>query len=479
MARPFPQEQPVERFTAHPDISKAKPQHVGIHALEMYNPNHAVAAMQLQQAHHAQQKYTHGLLMDSFCGPDDDEDVVSFALTALSRLMWRNNLGWDNIGMVQVGSESLIDRRKTIKSNLMALFQAHGVNDVAGSDTFNACYGGTAALLNCTNWIQSRSWDGRWAIAIATDIADAPKQHRFMVGAAAVAMLIGPDAPFILSRERVSHMLNRWDFYKPANWHEMAPVVDAPYSIEVYFSCLDSTQRQFGEKLGCANVIEEHDYLVYHLGSGPKFVKHAFERSCALAYPPPESARALEREHQEGEYAEPRIGTARRKCTELSQVQQDQLFESKVAPSLCLATRIGPMHTAALYVNLISLLLEKRESLVGSKILMFSFGSGAASTMYRLFVKSLPVTNWDKHEELDSRLHHSAEDFDALCARYSATYGRVDWKPTNLWPQAPGAYYLNHCDASGRRAYHLIECDSMDLQVPRYIGIESIDNEEG
>ena len=40
-------------------------------------------------------------------------------------------------------------------------------------------------------------------------------------------------------------------------------------------------------------MVEEHDFLVYHLGSGPKFVKHAFERSCALAYPPDEEARAL------------------------------------------------------------------------------------------------------------------------------------------------------------------------------------------
>ena len=39
-------------------------------------------------------------------------------------------------------------------------------------------------------------------------------------------------------------------------------------------------------------MVEEHDFLVYHLGSGPKFVKHAFERSCALAYPPDEEARA-------------------------------------------------------------------------------------------------------------------------------------------------------------------------------------------
>jgi len=148
----------------------------------------------------------------------------------------------------------------------MALFEAHGATDIQGTDQYNACYGGTAALLNCINWVQSSAWDGRWAIAIATDIADAPAQYRFMVGAAAVAVLVGPDGPLEIQRERVSHVLNRWDFYKPIGWHEMAPIVDGPYSIEVYFSCLDSCQRQLGERVGYSNMIESHDYIVYHLG---------------------------------------------------------------------------------------------------------------------------------------------------------------------------------------------------------------------
>jgi 3-hydroxy-3-methylglutaryl CoA synthase len=50
----------------------------------------------------------------------------------------------------------------------------------------------------------------------------------------------------------------------------MAPVVDGPYSIEVYFSCLDACQRQIGERAGFVNFIESHDYLVYHLGEAVK-----------------------------------------------------------------------------------------------------------------------------------------------------------------------------------------------------------------
>ena len=54
--------------------------------------------------------------------------------------------------------------------------------------------------------------------------------------------------------------------------------------------------------------------------------------------------------------------------------------------SLVLAARIGPMHTAATYVNLTSLLLHASPE-VGAKIGVFSYGSGAASSMYRLRVR--------------------------------------------------------------------------------------------
>jgi len=74
---------------------------VGIHALEVYTPRHAAYAKQLEEEHGVPGKYTQGLLMESYCGPDWDEDPVSMALTAVSRLLWRNNLTPADIGMLQ------------------------------------------------------------------------------------------------------------------------------------------------------------------------------------------------------------------------------------------------------------------------------------------------------------------------------------------------------------------------------------------
>lgn len=43
----------------------------------------------------------------------------------------------------------------------MQLFQESENTDIEGVDTTNACYGGTAALFNCINWLESSAYDGK------------------------------------------------------------------------------------------------------------------------------------------------------------------------------------------------------------------------------------------------------------------------------------------------------------------------------
>lgn len=47
--------------------------------------------------------------------------------------------------------------------------QENGNTDIERVDSSNACYGGTAALLNCVNWVESNSWDGRCGLVVCTD----------------------------------------------------------------------------------------------------------------------------------------------------------------------------------------------------------------------------------------------------------------------------------------------------------------------
>ena len=94
----------------------------GIHAIEVYVPRHCVQADALEVEHDCKGKYTDGLQMQQWGACDEDEDVVSMARTAVRRLVEKQGLAWEDIGMLNVGTESLLDRSKSIKSHLMDLF---------------------------------------------------------------------------------------------------------------------------------------------------------------------------------------------------------------------------------------------------------------------------------------------------------------------------------------------------------------------
>lgn len=138
---------------------------------------------------------------------DNSNSRTILLLSSLSlvtkSLLDKYQIPTSSIGRIDVGTETLIDKSKSVKTLLMDLFP--GNSDIEGIDSKNACYGGTAALFNACNWIESSSWDGRYALVVAGDIAIyAEGGARPVGGAGSVAMLIGPDAPLALERELAS-----------------------------------------------------------------------------------------------------------------------------------------------------------------------------------------------------------------------------------------------------------------------------------
>ena len=146
-------------------------------------------------------KYTVGLGQTKMGFCSDREDVNSLCLTVVNRLLEKSGTDYTQIGRMEVGTETIIDKSKSVKSVLMKLFMDSGNTDLEGVDSTNACYGGTAALFNSVNWVESSAWDGRLALAVCADIAVyAAGAARPSGGAGAVAMLIGPHAPLVLDR---------------------------------------------------------------------------------------------------------------------------------------------------------------------------------------------------------------------------------------------------------------------------------------
>lgn len=73
-------------------------------------------------------------------------------------------LAYDQIGRLEVGTETILDKSKSVKTVIMQLFEESGNTDIEGVDSTNACYGGTAALFNSLSWVESSAWDGKHKI---------------------------------------------------------------------------------------------------------------------------------------------------------------------------------------------------------------------------------------------------------------------------------------------------------------------------
>ena len=147
------------------------PEDVGILAVEVYVPRTCVNQTELEAFDGASAgKYTIGLgqLNMGFCG--DREDVHSLALTVVRGLMERHGVAYEDVGRLEVGTETILDKSKSTKTVLMQLFAESGNTSVEGIDTTNACYGGTQALFNAVSWVESSAWDGRFLLKAMKNI---------------------------------------------------------------------------------------------------------------------------------------------------------------------------------------------------------------------------------------------------------------------------------------------------------------------
>lgn len=137
------------------------PNDVGIVALEVYFPKVCVNHTELEKFDGVGAgKYTIGLGQTNmgFCG--DLEDINSLCLTVVQGLVAKTGISYADIGRLEVGTETILDKSKSVKTVLMQLFVSSGNSSVEGIDTTNACYGGTQALFNAVSWVESSIWDG-------------------------------------------------------------------------------------------------------------------------------------------------------------------------------------------------------------------------------------------------------------------------------------------------------------------------------
>jgi hydroxymethylglutaryl-coA synthase len=408
---------------------------------------------------------------------DDREDINSFALTVVSALLEKYKIDPKSIGRLDVGTETIIDKSKSVKTVLMDLFESHGNTDIEGIDSKNACYGGTAALFNAVNWMESSSWDGRDAIVFAGDIAIyAEGSARPVGGAGAVAMLVGPDAPLVLEPIHGTHMSNKWDFYKPDLSSEY-PQVDGPETLYAYLGSIDAAYDAFRLKYGhlaekkglplqpsktssdpraCFS-IDHVDYAVLH-SPYAKLVQKGFARflfNDFLADPANEKFASIPSELKDVD----RHQSIMNKDIEKTFTAHGKTaMASKLDPGMTTVRRCGNMYSGSLYGGLASVIANTNDAdLKGKRLLMYSFGSGSAASVYLIRVVG-STEHMRRALDLSARLESMhvvpcTVYVDALQTR-EKTHNAVEYEPKgsleDLWPKS---YYLNNVDTKFRRFY--------------------------
>lgn len=367
------------------------PEDVGILAMEVYVPVSYVDQVDLEKYFEVSPgKFTVGLGQTRMTFCNDREDINSICLTVTKNLLEKNHIKPEEIGHLEVGTETLIDKSKSVKTVLMQLFPDNA--DIEGIDTTNACYGGTAALFNAVNWVESSAWDHRYALVVTADIAVYAKgAARPTGGAGAVAMLIGPQAPLILERgTRSSFMKHAYDFYKP-NMTSEYPVVDGPLSIICYFSALDRCYLKYREKSSKLsstkiNTVRDFDGLLFHCPFS-KLVQKSVARMHYIDY-----LNSKDDEKKKfGKVPEVSLQDSynNKDIEKIFMASSEEFFKSKTEPSLWLAKQVGNMYTSSLYGGLASYLLSKDiKQLYGERIGLFSYGSGLASSFYSITIAS-------------------------------------------------------------------------------------------
>lgn len=67
-------------------------------------------------------KYTIGLGQLAMACVNDREDINSISLTAVRNLMRKHNIDARQVGRLEVGTETMLDKSKSVKTVLMTLF---------------------------------------------------------------------------------------------------------------------------------------------------------------------------------------------------------------------------------------------------------------------------------------------------------------------------------------------------------------------
>ncbi len=330
-------------------------------------------------------KYTLGLGCRemALCAPG--ETVVDLAVGAARRALERWDGDPSEIGLLAVGTESAVDMSRPLSAWVAEELGLRG--GIRSYEVKHACYGGTLALRQATEWRLGGASQGRSALVIAADVAlykpedpGEPTQ-----GAGAVAMVVGEGK--VARIDPVSYPWSEpaFDFWRPVG--EDFPRVDGPLSLDCYNRAAEHCFRAMLGEEDPATALGSLAALCFHVPF-PKMVKKAVMH-CGAAFGWSEEATA-------------------------------EIFATKVEPVMEWNRRCGNAYTASLWISVAQAMAGLA---AGERICAFSYGSGFGAELLGMEAGPEAASGaWmaDMEQDFQSRTMIDAESYRELRAGVAA-----------------------------------------------------------
>ena len=283
-------------------------------------------------------KFTIGIGQDLQAVVPPTQDIVTLGATAAKKLLTPELE--KNISTVIVATESGIDNSKASAIYIKRLL---GLSDFTRTvEMKEACYSATAAIQFAKGVVALNPQET--VLVIAADIAryGLNTSGEVTQGAGAVAMLISQN-PHILTLEdtTVAYSKDIMDFWRPL--YATEALVDGKYSTNVYIEFFLQTFTRYQQLTG--RELADFAALTFHM----PFTKMG--------------KKGLE-------------GLLKDRNDEVAQRLRTQLTASQL-----FSRQVGNLYTGSLYLSLMSL-LQNSDLRAGSRIGLFSYGSGAEGEFY-------------------------------------------------------------------------------------------------
>jgi hydroxymethylglutaryl-CoA synthase len=338
-------------------------------------------------------KYTKGLGLETSSFPDTYEDIVTMGANAAKRLMERKGLSPDDLGRIDVATESAFDNSKPVSTYIAGCLEQTFEGDFRhankGERKF-ACVAGTQSIDDAYNWIKAGRNRGRAALVIATDTALYARGDpgEATQGAGAVAMLIDEDPDVVaLSTEQGYGSMDETDFLKP---NQQFPSVDGKRSMQVYLARMREALEDYESVAGRTHV-DDFEYIPFHTPF-PGMVRKAgllgYRHMIRDTEKEDELADRIGRQPREDEYDswDEYEEAIRAYMDELKGTEEYRDWYARVIePTLSFASQVGNWYTGSVHVARASALshaADTGKAMTGNKLLVGSYGSGAQAEIH-------------------------------------------------------------------------------------------------